>query len=296
MINPFNDFELLEQCSEQLSFRKLATGLHFWWLETAKFELAIAQTGGQICWYKKANHPHPIIWLSDNAILDDSKSLRGGVPICWPWFGRHVKDKTQPSHGLVRNIAWAVNTFDYTSETFTIELSPTQCETVDFYVPEGVSLTQKITITDNLSIELTTNNQSKGNFEFSAALHSYFNIGEIADTEVIGLENSRYISEKTFWQFENAPKVYRFREQTDRIHFDQSEVVSIRSPLHNIELSQTGHNCYIVWNPWKTVSDNTPGMGGDTWKGMLCIEPAAFKPSLNLKSGASHTLTQTIKV
>lgn len=296
MKNPFIQFDILESYSDEFSLRALPTGLHYWWVETERYKAAITVTGGQVIWYETSKHPHPVIWLSDFSHLDNSKSLRGGIPVCWPWFGRHRTDKSNPSHGLVRNIPWVIKDFKFENSEFTLRVTPTQTDEMRKHIPEGVVLTEVIKLTETLDVSLVTTNNSHAPYEFSAALHTYFYVGDIKETELHGLTQSHYISEQTNWQSTDSPKCYRFREHTDRIHIDQAEYAEIESPVHTYQLTQSGHNSLIVWNPWREVSTNTPGMGSEVWQEMLCVEPAAFKPYLNLKPGHSHTLKQHIDV
>ncbi|NTS76974.1 D-hexose-6-phosphate mutarotase [Catenovulum sp. SM1970] len=299
MKNPFINSTVLEQISNELSLRQLDSGLSYWWVETTDYQAAIAVTGGQLIWFTQVDHSEPVIWLSENSHMDDSKSLRGGVPICWPWFGRHRTDKTLPSHGLVRNIAWKLVKFDFNGKQFNLSVSPDLTALTTEYralIQDGIELTQTLTFDEQIEIKLTTKNTGTQSYEFSAALHTYFNVGDIQNTELHGLVNSHYIAEATNWESVDAPKLYRFREQTDRVHIDRCEHAEIESPIHTYELTHSGNNSLIVWNPWQEVSEQTPGMGAEVWKGMLCVEPAAFKPYLNLKSGESHSLQQIIKI
>lgn len=298
MKNLFTDFQINETISDQITYRELPSGLNYWWIETKSFSAAIAVCGGQLIWHSHSNNPKPTIWMSENSHLDNSKSLRGGIPVCWPWFGRHPTNRELPNHGLVRNIPWQLDSFDYDAEkdSITVTLSPIEIDQLAEYIAAGITLSQQIVISSNIDISLTTNNLSKDIFNFSVALHSYFNVEDIHQTELHGLTQSHYISEKTNWQETDSPRLYKFREETDRVHTDSADHIEIHGPDQTIVLNQTGHNSVIVWNPWQTVSENTPGMGKDVWQQMLCVEPAAFKPFLNLKPNSSHTLRQTIDI
>ncbi|AWB67695.1 hypothetical protein C2869_15165 [Saccharobesus litoralis] len=296
MKNPFLKFDILDQLSDQVSYRVIPEGMHYWWVETNEYTAAITLCGGQLVWFEHKNHKAPAIFLSDKSHLNDKKSLRGGTPICWPWFNKHPSRDDVPNHGLVRSIHWQLLSHQCDNGVVELTLSPVIDQAYKNYVPEGVTVTQTLTFSDSVEIELVSENKSKQNFEFSAALHTYFNVGDIRETEVRGLAQSQYIALKNDWQPEDTPKVYKFREETDRIHLDKPELVRIYSPVQNYELYQSGHNSVVVWNPWQALAQNTPGLEGDCWQEMLCIEPGAIKPTLVLKPNQSHALVQKIVV
>ena len=124
-----------------------------------------------------------LIWMSDTAQFTTGKAIRGGIPICWPWFGPHPSDAEAPAHGTVRKSQWQLHSLDSDQSSAQIVLS---------YPGDELSLQLRIVIDSQLQLSLTSDNRGSETATISSALHSYFAISDITDITITGLEDKPF--------------------------------------------------------------------------------------------------------
>ncbi|HER20376.1 MAG TPA: D-hexose-6-phosphate mutarotase, partial [Chromatiales bacterium] len=128
------------------------------------------------------------IWVSDTACYDGSRPVRGGIPVCWPWFGAHPDDASLPAHGFARHAYWdlvAVESGDRSSlARFRLE---SDRETLRHW-PHPFRLELVVTLGDALRLELQAHNPGTETWTISEALHSYFRVTDARRLTVSGLE------------------------------------------------------------------------------------------------------------
>jgi glucose-6-phosphate 1-epimerase len=240
------------------------------------------------------------LWLSETAILDKSKPIRGGVPICWPWFGglypnhKANEHRKLPAHGFVRTQDWRIIDIEETKESTIITLRPTQLGLYGF--SDNLLTYVEFTFSEKCSIKLITKNHSEQPIKITAALHTYFNVTDIHHTKVMGVQG-RYIDKtresRTFEQL--LP--YLISNETDRIHLqdedNQFESIQVNSQHDNISIEQHGHDSVVIWNPWQEKSEAMVDMQDKGYLDMLCIEASITQGTL-LAAQERHELVQII--
>jgi len=240
------------------------------------------------------------LWLSETAIFDKSKPIRGGVPICWPWFAslypelKASENSKLPAHGFVRNQDWRVIAIEESPEATTITLSPTQLGLYGF--SEKLLTCVEVTFSEKCSIKLITKNTSDQPVKITAALHTYFNITDIHQTKIIGV-GGRYIDKtKENGVFEQALP-YLINSETDKTHLqdedNQFKFIQVISQLDTISIEQHGHDSVVIWNPWQEKSTAMADMQDNDYLNMLCIEASVTQGSV-LAAQEQHTLVQII--
>jgi glucose-6-phosphate 1-epimerase len=270
--------------------------------------------GGHVLGFKPRKDNRERLWLSDNIITDKSKPIRGGIPICWPWFanifptdqaefqgnGNSANINTPlPAHGFVRTQDWRVVSLSETAASTELILEP--CELGKYGFPSSLKLRLQLSFSDVLEVKLISSldNQEKVP-AMTMALHTYLKINDIVNTQLHGV-NSDYIDKLNDDNINPAPSPYAFTQETDRIHLtsensplDSVTIASaaIESP-QTLQLRQSGHDSLVVWNPWEEKSALMPDMGVDAYKTMLCVEAAVVKPLVI--DNNEHVLKQTIK-
>jgi glucose-6-phosphate 1-epimerase len=246
--------------------------------------------GGQVLSFIPAADNRERLYLSDRAILNGSKSIRGGIPVCWPWFGSHPDGSGLPAHGYVRNLRWRIVSRCSDAHETTLIIEPESTQGTGFTGTAGLQL--EIILASTLTLRLVTTNLGKTPFPLSCALHSYFAVGDIAETRLTGL-SGRYSDKTRNWQHFDTPSPYRFSEETDRIHLQAAPDVMISSPLGNTRVASAGHDSIVVWNPWARCAENFADMSAGGYRTMLCVETALTQGKM-LAPGEAHILTQTI--
>ena len=194
-----NQIEQLNQqyaIDEYVKFIKGKGDLPFITVTTQNAVATISLLGGQVLSYQPANTKHDLLFVSNNAYFQTGKATKGGTPVCWPWFAAHPEDDTLPFHGLVRNQLWQVASTEYKKNgDAVVTLIFKDTEQTRKVWPHTFELNEVITISDTLGIELITTNTGNESFNITQAIHTYFNIGEITQVQVTGLENKTYLDE-----------------------------------------------------------------------------------------------------
>jgi glucose-6-phosphate 1-epimerase len=268
----------------------------------------VALQGAQVLHYQlraadgQRQGSRPLIWLSDQVAYQRGQSLRGGVPVCWPWFGDLIRNPEPvrkqfslaqaPAHGLVRGENWLLEKFDRNNDATRVTLRYPATDLL-----AGINLRLEISVGATLQMVLRTTNSSDRSFTFSQALHTYFAIGDIHRTEVRGLETSPYIETLKNWaeKKQNGPIV--FNGETDRIYLHTPESIQIHDPVwqREIHLRSTGSKSAVIWNPWIEKSKRLSQFAPDAWQQMLCVETAnVMHDCVNLLPGQNHALSLTI--
>lgn len=252
----------------------------------------IALFGAHIVSFVPKQDARERLWLSSDAILDGSKAIRGGVPICWPWFSdSHGKpDLSLPSHGYVRDQTWQLSECVDTDDGTELTLVPGTTKGRGFDGDAQLSI--KIKVGAQLHIWLTTENLGSTPFSITCALHTYFNVTDINHTKLRGLSGS-YKDKTLNWQQFTTPEPYTFHQETDRIHLCRANKVSIEDRQQGTLIESAGHDSLVVWNPWSTLSQSMQDMQDDGYRYMLCVE-TAVTDNKEIAPGQAHTLTQII--
>jgi glucose-6-phosphate 1-epimerase len=278
-----------------------------WRVRSASAELLVAQQGAQVLSYQRDGE-QPLIWLSEQAAFQQGQGVRGGVPVCWPWFGDLTRNPAAvramrkaetpaPAHGEVRNQDWQLLGIDDAGEAVTLEFA--------FAAPDGglpgwphaVQPTLRIRLAERLTLSLTNHNHGDAPVALSQALHTYFAIGDIHQASMDGLAGCRYVDSLRDWREFKQDDVLGFSGETDRLYLDVPSQLSIRDPQwqRRIQLQTSGSRSAIVWNPWIDKSRRLSQFAEDAWQRMLCIETAnVLDDALQLAPGASHTLEVTL--
>lgn len=254
----------------------------------------IALQGAHIFHYEVKGE-EPLLWLSEKVYFQKGKAIRGGVPICFPWFGPHRFDETLPQHGFARNQEWSYMARHELSDGSThVQLMLTQNEESRALWEYNFVLLYDITIGKELTLELTTTNADTEAFDLTQALHSYFKVSEIEKVAVQGLDESVFYSnldkglEKQFGEV-------TINEEVDRVYFEPSSSIRLVDQNREIILNQKGSNSLVVWNPWKKKSKNMADMPDDGYRTMICLETAnALQDFVRLEPNDVHTLKVTI--
>lgn len=281
-------------------------------LATAKISLH----GGHILSFRPKSDNRERLWLSQIAVLDGSKAIRGGIPICWPWFGDYSSNpeaskaapaEEKPAHGTVRRQQWYIVDCVDTRDGTQITLKPESAVGPGFDADGDVDLQLTVFIGNELKVQLTTKNMGTKAFEFGGALHSYFNIEDISQTQLHGLSGD-YL-DKTLSSYDKAssnegssnrgslpqatPETYTFNKETDNIHLSTEQHLSISTVNFSIDVESKGHDSIVVWNPWVEKSAAMVDMQAEGYQSMLCVE-AAITQGITLAANEQHTLTQII--
>ena len=250
----------------------------------------------------KTSGRQDIIWMSEKSLFEEGKAIRGGIPLCFPWFGPHTTDKTKPQHGFARLQYWEVmDVKENADESIIVTLGLKESDASLQLWPYNFNATAQFIIGETLEVNLTVTNTDNKAFEYSDALHTYFNISNIDTIALEGLQEATYYEAfGTELKKQNSQLLY-FNEETNRRYVNSTGncIIHDKGYDRKISVHKTGSKVTVVWNPGeataKTIGDITP----DGYKTFLCVEPANAYPGIDmitLAPGQTHTLSTAIKL
>jgi len=273
-----------------LGFEKTASGLVVAQVTAPAAEATIYLQGAHVTHWKPAGLA-PAIFLSQRAEFAPGKPIRGGVPVCFPWFGPRAGE---PAHGFARITGW---------ELVKTVAMPDGSVTLNFHLPEiperpawkNPRTELVVTVSGKLTMELTATNESAAAIEIENCLHTYFHVGDINQVSLIGLAGAPFddfaAGAAGARKAENDA-VLRIAKETNRVYPDTTATVEIRDNnfKRTIHVEKSGSNSTVVWNPWTTQKlpdDFDPA----EHKHMVCVESGNVKQNkISLAPGQTASL------
>ncbi|MBO3143699.1 D-hexose-6-phosphate mutarotase [Dermatophilus congolensis] len=238
----------------------------------------------------------PVLWMSQHSTFEPGTAIRGGIPICAPWFGPGKRNDKKPAHGWFRTNTWELSAATTDSNgtatlTFTIDAA-------NATLPEGTptSIRGEYTVTFGKNLDLALTITSDEDYELEEALHAYIAVSDVTTISVEGLDGTRYADKAPGGRAVNAQSgPLRLTRETDRVYAHDS-TAEIIDPGNNraITLTKSGSASTVIWNPWQTKAAALPDFGDDEWTHMVCFETAnALAKAVQLPAGGSHTMRAT---
>ncbi len=259
----------------------------------------ISMLGAHVLSYQ----PHgeePVLWMSEQSGFSVGQPIRGGIPVCWPWFAGHPVDSSKPSHGFVRTALWEVLKTQTTDDGSTeIEFGTgSNAETQKLW-PHPFSLRLLVTVGPSLTVTLVSRNNGPSEFSFTGALHTYFNVGDAAQIAIHGLDGVDYLSKSEGMVRKTQHGPVQISGLTDRVYLDTEATCVIQDPVlkRSVHVEKSGSRTTVVWNPWSTAAPRLPDFPNDGYPGMVCVETAkALEDVAYVPAGEEHWLTARIWV
>ena len=262
----------------------------------------ISLYGGQLLSYK-SNGCDDLLFLSEIANYAEGKAIKGGIPVCWPWFGADPENKGRQSHGFARNTMWELRS--------TENIGDTQCkvimglkennETLKLW-PHTFDLEIEMLIGDSMDVLLRTSNTGEESFEITQALHTYFSVGDIRKVSLQGLDKKSYLDKakiNTGEEQKCQSGDVEFTQEVDSIYQNVPNDLKLLD-LHKqreIKISSIGNKTAVVWNPAAELSQQMSDIYDDDYKKFVCVETAnAADNVIEVKPGESFTLSVSYKI
>jgi D-hexose-6-phosphate mutarotase len=241
----------------------------------------------------------PVIWLSGATKLATGKSIRGGVPICWPWFGPHA-DAGKPGHGPARTVPWQVVESKTLPDGATrLAFEMVESDAVRALWPHATPVRAVITVGRELTIELFTRNRDQAPITIGEALHTYFQVSDIGKARIEGLAGVTFVD-----KVENsARKVQQgavtIGSEVDRVYLGTpGECVIVDEGYgRRIRIAKEGSRSTVVWNPWVEKADKMGDLGENGYRHMLCVENGnALDDVVTIAPGGEHRMAAIYRV
>jgi D-hexose-6-phosphate mutarotase len=243
----------------------------------------------------------PVLFTSKKSLFAPGKAIRGGVPICFPWFAARAGHPDAPAHGVVRAAEWGVDSIAAESDgSVTVVFSISGGETSAKYWQHPFHTTFTARLGQTLEMILTVKNTGEHPFTFEEALHTYFSVADIHAVEISGLESSEYIDKvDAFTRKRRGTEPLRFTGETDSVFPNTAATCSLRDPglRRTITVEKSNSQTTVIWNPWIAKAAAMADFGDDEWPSMACIETTnSGENSVTLPAGATHVMAARISV
>jgi glucose-6-phosphate 1-epimerase len=240
-----------------------------------------------------------VIFVSEQSHWQSGKPIRGGIPVCFPWFRGKPDDPQAPTHGFVRTREWRLEQIRREADDrVSVLMSVESDEESRRWWPHEFRLEYLISVGERLDLELTMHNRGGSELHFQEALHTYFRVGDITKTQVAGLNGVCFLDNRDENREKSQEGDLAFSKQTDRAYVDATGAVDIvDAALHRrLVTEKSGSMSTIVWNPWSDGAAKLPDFGDDEWRGMLCVEAGnVLDQAVPLQGGASHTMRVSLR-
>lgn len=285
--------------ADQLDFEELPGGLVVARVSVPGASATIAIQGAQVLTYRPDGQA-PVIWLSNEARFVPGKSIRGGVPVCWPWFGPHEEQPQFPAHGFARTVPWHLEeAWVMPDGRVQLVFELIQAAAILDQWPHPSVVRNSITVGPELEIQLSTTNTGKRSLVLGQALHAYFEVGDVRQVSITGLDRCDYLDRLAGGERRRQQGDVRFDGETDRIYLATRGCCEIRDPVlrRSILVTSTGSHSTVVWNPWIEKSDRLGDMGPDSYLNMVCVETAnAAEDTIHIGPGQTHHMAAQYRV
>lgn len=288
----------------ELGFKEIAAGITAIEVDTVLATASISLMGGQVLTWHPKSQQEPVLWVSKFAHYVPGKEIRGGVPICWPWFGAHSSDSHLPGHGFARVIPWEVASTNIdASGVVEVELTLAESDVAAKLRPSDwsalVSVSARIRIGEKVEVTLTTTNNSDREIRLTEGLHTYFHVSDIEHVRVLGLDDCEYVglTDGNQRRQQSGPIVFEGELGRIFVNCDKTSLIEDRKLERAINVAGAGSQSIAVWNPWLETASKMPDLGSEGWRSMVCVETAnALENAILIQPGQRHTTTAIYSV
>ena len=271
-----------------VNLEELAPGYPVVTVNHSTCKAQVALHGAHVISWCPTGHEE-VLYLSPDAVYREGKAIRGGIPICWPWFNAHPSDPDLPSHGLVRNQFWELESTDADDEGVVAKLRRTT---------EHWTVVATIRMASSLEVAIESTNLGDDQLLVSGALHSYFRVGDVRQITIEGLEDAAYLD--TVGQHTNRHQtgVIEIDREVDR-YYDSSAAVRLEDPLkeRTILIDKENSPSTVVWNPWIEKAAALGDLPNEDYLAFACVEAAITNDrAVALSQGETHRFATRISV
>lgn len=224
----------------------------------------------------KPEETDEVLWLSEKSNYFVGKAIRGGVPICFPWFGAKADDPKAPAHGFVRTREWDLESISQENDNVTVTLRTRSDESTKHFWPADFELHLRAAFGRQLELTLKLTNTGLQSARAEEALHAYFHVGDVRQCEVHGLDGTAFLDKTDGNNRKLQSGDVTISSETDRVYLDTAHDVTITDPVlrRRILIHKQNSRNSVVWNPWIDKARALADFGDDEWPHMICIEPS----------------------
>jgi len=255
--------------------------------------------GAQVMSWRPAG-VEEVIFVSRQSHWEPGRAIRGGIPICFPWFRGKSDDPKAPAHGFVRTRQWTLESVTAEKDgSITVACATQSDEASRRWWPYEFYLRHQVNLGRSLRMELTALNTGNTEFRFEEALHTYFRVGDVETVEVRGLAAVPYLDNMEGNRQKLQMGDIRLSGQIDNAYLNATGTLDIADPGIRRTLRTEKHNSAstIVWNPWREGAAKLADLGDNEWHQMICVEGGnILDAAVALGPGKQHAMRVTLSV
>lgn len=236
---------------------------------------AISLYGAQVLSFRPAGHTEDLLFLSEQSLYQTGKAIRGGIPVCWPWFGPDPKGLQRPNHGFVRNRFWRLQASEMLADgQVRVRLAFDETLKQENTWRQPFELRLEVTIGRELSLKLTTCNRSDKAFSITQAFHSYFRVGRIQRVSIEGLDGCDYFDKLDQGTQKQHVGKLGVTQEIDNVYIDVNQDLTLNDPVlkRRIRIHAPNTSTAVVWNPWTKAGKKMSDLANTDYRHFVCVE------------------------
>jgi glucose-6-phosphate 1-epimerase len=240
-----------------------------------------------------------VLFLSSQSPWEHGRAIRGGIPICFPWFGGKADDPTAPAHGFVRTKSWQLESIAQVGSGVAVTMFTESDESTKRWWPVDFRLVHRVSFLSQLHLQLVLTNTGRTALRFEEALHTYHRVANIRESRLLGLDGIRYLDKTDRNREKTQQGAIVIESETDRVYLDTQVPVELEDRIMRRRTRVTKQNSRttVVWNPWVEKAHSLSDFADDEWRQMICVECSNVGDfALVLAPGEQHTMEAIVKV
>ena len=254
--------------------------------------------GAQLTSWRPVN-AEEMLFLSERSNWQDGRAIRGGIPVCFPWFRSKVDEPAAPAHGVVRTKEWRLESVQTDGESVVVICSTENDESTHRWWPHAFRLTHTLSIGKSTGLELHVTNTGTTSFRFEEALHSYFRVSQAESVSIRGLDQVAFLD-----NVDGNRRKIQFGDliltgKTDNAYIDVPGPAELIDPAwhRKVRTEKVNSATTVVWNPWQEGANSLGDLGNDEWREFVCVEASNILGSaITLAPGQEHRMQAIIRI
>jgi glucose-6-phosphate 1-epimerase len=254
--------------------------------------------GAQVTSWKPAKADE-VLFLSTKSRWEEGQAIRGGIPICFPWFRAKTNDPQAPAHGFVRTKRWLLESIIENGSGVVVSMFTESDERTRHWWPGDFRLVHRVTFGSELTLELVCSNTGTTPLRFEEALHTYNRVADVQQVRLLGLDTVRFLDNTDSNREKTQQGEVAIVSQTDNAYMNTRNAVDLVDPQmrRRIRLEKANSLTTVVWNPWREGAKGLPDVGDGEWTKFFCVEASnVLGFAVNLAPGQQHRMTAVLGV
>src|SRR5262249_15433794 len=247
----------------------------------------------------KPSGAEEVLFLSSQSRWEDGRAIRGGVPICFPWFGDKGDDRKAPAHGFVRTRSWHLESISAAGNAVTVSMFTESDESTRRWWPAEFRVVYRATFGRELDLELVVSNTGRTSLRFEEALHAYHRVGDVNQARLRGLDGIQYLDKTDAYRRKTQQAEIAITSETDRVYLDTTDPIDLTDPvLHRAtRVVKENSRTTVIWNPWMDKTRQLSDLRENDWTQMVCIETSNVADfAVDLAPGQHHAMKARVSV